>query len=135
MNNIFFSTFSSDGCRRASRSLSETSLDNNSSTRRSRACSASSNIADLSADEEVQILRNEVLRLKLEIQPPSLETFEHDDESISLYTGFPSYEVARLVLDLANPGRNGMIASCHWSTWRFSDLICLYRLQHFRPIR
>ncbi len=109
LQKIVFATFCLDESRRASRSHFTTSLDSNPSNVRSRACSTSSNIADLSVDEETQILRSEVLRLKLETQPPSLESFEHDDESISLYTGFPSYAVARLVLDLADPGRNGTI--------------------------
>ncbi|CAF3616565.1 unnamed protein product, partial [Rotaria sp. Silwood2] len=43
----------------------------------------------------------------------SLEPFSklvaNDDESTSLYTGFPSYAVAQLVLDLADPGKKGTL--------------------------
>ena len=91
-----FATFSLRESHSVSRSQSATSLGNNHSSGRGRACSENYNIADFGADEEIQILRGEVLPLKLQIQPPSLKSFEHDGESISLYTGFLSYAIARL---------------------------------------
>ncbi|CAF1236605.1 unnamed protein product, partial [Didymodactylos carnosus] len=96
-----------DGSGRTSRSRSETSLGRDDrSGGRSRNFSASFNIADFNVEEEMQLLRAKVLVLKLQTLPPSLETYENDDESIALYTGFPSYAVARFVLDLADPGKN-----------------------------
>jgi hypothetical protein len=104
-----------DGSGRVSRSHSDTALGRSTpSGGRSRTFSASSNIADFSQDDEIQLLRAEVLSLKLETLPPSLETYENDNESISLYTGFPSYAVARLVLDLADPGVNGTFVRVHF---------------------
>jgi hypothetical protein len=118
-----------DSFNRASRSHSVTSLGRNTGPNdRSRALSASSNIADFSPDDEIQLLRSEVLSLKLETLPPSLETYENDNESISLYTGFPSYAVARLVLDLVDPGMNGTLVRAHFVI--FFHIWSFFRLQY-----
>jgi len=122
-----------DGSGRASRSHSETALGRNaSSSARSRSFSASSNIADFSQDHEIELLRAEVLSLKLQTLPPSLETYENDNESISLYTGFPSYAVARLVLDLADPGMNGTLIGAHF--FMFFIYSHFFRLQYLGSI-
>ncbi len=107
-----------------SRSHSATSIGGNiSSSSRSRTFSASSNIADFSQDDEIQLLRTEIISLKLQTLPPSLETYQNDDESISLYTGFSSYAIARLVLDLADPGLNGTLVRIHFVLFFIYSLI------------
>jgi hypothetical protein len=125
-----------DGSGRASRSRSHSEIvleGNTSSSGRSRALSASSNIADFSQDDEIQLLHAEILSLKLQTMPPSLETYENDDESISLYTGFPSYAIARLVLDLVDPGLNGTFNRAYFRIL-FIFIIYFFRLQYLRSI-
>lgn len=123
-----------DGSGRVSRSLSETALGRNTaSSGRSRTFSIDSDIADISQADEIQYLRAEVLSLKLQTLPPSLETYENDNESISLYTGFPSYAVARLVLDLTEPGMNGKLMRAHVVIlFMYSHF---FRLQHLGSVR